>query len=32
MSAIIDTCQECDVKMAIHPDDPPYSVLVYQES
>lgn len=27
MSAIIDTCQECDVKMAIHPDDPPYSVF-----
>ena len=21
------TCEECDVRMAIHPDDPPYSVF-----
>ena len=27
LKAIMPTCEECDVKMAIHPDDPPYSML-----
>lgn len=27
LKAIIPTCEECDVKMAIHPDDPPYSLF-----
>ncbi len=24
---LIPACEECDVKMAIHPDDPPYSMF-----
>ena len=27
LKAIIPTCEECGVKMAIHPDDPPYSMF-----
>lgn len=27
LKAIMPTCEECDVKMAIHPDDPPYSLF-----
>lgn len=27
LKAIMPTCEECDVKMAIHPDDPPYSMF-----
>lgn len=27
LRAIMPTCEECDVKMAIHPDDPPYSLF-----
>ena len=27
LRAIMPTCEECDVRMAIHPDDPPYSVF-----
>ncbi|MDR0847157.1 MAG: mannonate dehydratase [Lactobacillales bacterium] len=27
LEAIMPTCEECDVKMAIHPDDPPYSLF-----
>ncbi len=27
LEAIMPTCEECDVKMAIHPDDPPYSMF-----
>ena len=27
LNAIIPTCEECGVKMAIHPDDPPYSMF-----
>jgi len=27
LEAIIPVCKECDVKMAIHPDDPPWSVF-----
>ncbi|MCH5186190.1 MAG: mannonate dehydratase [Oscillospiraceae bacterium] len=26
LKKIIPTCEECDVKMAIHPDDPPWSI------
>ena len=27
LRAIMPTCEECDVRMAIHPDDPPYSMF-----
>jgi len=27
LEKIIPTCEKCDVKMAIHPDDPPWSVF-----
>lgn len=27
MNAIIPTCEEYDIKMAIHPDDPPFSIF-----
>lgn len=27
LEAIMPVCEECDVKMAIHPDDPPYSMF-----
>lgn len=27
LEAIMPTCEECDVRMAIHPDDPPYSLF-----
>jgi mannonate dehydratase len=27
LEQIIPTCEECDVKMAIHPDDPPWSLF-----
>lgn len=27
LKAIMPVCEECDVKMAIHPDDPPYSMF-----
>ncbi|MCB5955172.1 mannonate dehydratase [Enterococcus sp. CWB-B31] len=27
MDAIIPTCEEYDIKMAIHPDDPPFSIF-----
>ena len=27
LEAIMPTCEECDVKMAIHPDDPPWSIF-----
>jgi mannonate dehydratase len=27
LEGIIPVCEECDVKMAIHPDDPPWSVF-----
>ena len=27
LHAIMPVCEECDVRMAIHPDDPPYSVF-----
>ncbi len=27
LEQIIPTCEKCDVKMAIHPDDPPWSVF-----
>jgi mannonate dehydratase len=27
LKKIIPTCEKCDVKMAIHPDDPPWSVF-----
>lgn len=27
LKGIIPTCEECGVKMAIHPDDPPYSLF-----
>jgi mannonate dehydratase len=27
LEQIIPTCEECDVKMAIHPDDPPWSIF-----
>ena len=27
LKAIMPTCEECDVRMAIHPDDPPYSMF-----
>jgi mannonate dehydratase len=27
LDAIMPTCEECDVKMAIHPDDPPWSIF-----
>ncbi len=27
LEAIMPTCEKCDVKMAIHPDDPPYSIF-----
>jgi mannonate dehydratase len=27
LEAIMPTCEECDVKMAIHADDPPYSLF-----
>lgn len=27
LRAIMPVCEECDVRMAIHPDDPPYSVF-----
>ncbi|MEW9677324.1 mannonate dehydratase [Lentibacillus sp. L22] len=27
LQAIIPTCEECDIKMAIHPDDPPKSIF-----
>src|SRR3546814_2829816 len=25
--SIMDTCQQLNIKMTIHPDDPPYSIL-----
>ncbi|AEB06669.1 D-mannonate dehydratase [Coriobacterium glomerans PW2] len=27
LKAIMPVCEECDVRMAIHPDDPPYSLF-----
>ncbi len=27
LEAIIPTCEECDVRMAIHPDDPPWPIF-----
>ncbi|KUK14256.1 MAG: mannonate dehydratase [Synergistetes bacterium] len=27
LKAVIPTCEECDVKLAIHPDDPPWSIF-----
>jgi mannonate dehydratase len=27
LERIIPTCEECDVKMAIHPDDPPWNIF-----
>jgi len=27
LEAIIPTCEECDIKMAIHPDDPPWDIF-----
>jgi mannonate dehydratase len=27
IDAIIPTCEECDVKMAMHPDDPPWNIF-----
>ena len=27
LEAIMPTCEECDVKMAIHPDDPPWGIF-----
>ncbi len=27
LEGIIPTCEECDVKMAIHPDDPPWGIF-----
>ena len=27
LSEIIPTCEECDVRMAIHPDDPPWDIF-----
>lgn len=27
LQAIIPTCEECDIKMAIHPDDPPWDIF-----
>jgi len=27
LERIIPTCEECDLKMAIHPDDPPWSIF-----
>lgn len=27
LKAIMPTCEECDVRMAIHPDDPPYTLF-----
>jgi mannonate dehydratase len=27
LEKIIPTCEECDVKMAIHPDDPPWNIF-----
>ena len=27
LKGIIPTCEECDVKMAIHPDDPPWGIF-----
>jgi mannonate dehydratase len=27
LEKIIPTCEECDVKMAIHPDDPPWTIF-----
>ncbi|MBU7478610.1 mannonate dehydratase [Lactiplantibacillus pentosus] len=27
LDAIIPVCEECDVRMAMHPDDPPYSIM-----
>ena len=27
LDAIMPVCEECDVKMAIHPDDPPWSIF-----
>lgn len=27
LEAIIPVCEECDIKMAIHPDDPPWSIF-----
>ncbi len=27
LSAVIPVCEECDVKMAIHPDDPPWNIF-----
>ncbi len=27
LDAIMPTCEECDVKMAIHPDDPPWPIF-----
>ena len=27
LKAVIPTCEECGIKMAIHPDDPPYSLF-----
>ena len=30
LEAIMPVCEECDVKMAIHPDDPPWSISVFR--
>ena len=27
LSKVIPVCEECDVKMAIHPDDPPWDIF-----
>lgn len=27
LNAIMPTCKECDIKMAIHPDDPPWDIF-----
>lgn len=27
LSAIMDTCEECDMYMCVHPDDPPFPIL-----